>query len=41
VAPDGTTFLMLRRAAAAARAVPGQVNLLNVFEELKRRVPSR
>ena len=42
VAPDGTTFLMLRRDAPGAGAVPGQVNLvLNVFEELKRRVPSR
>ena len=42
VAPDGTTFLVLRRDAPGAGAVPGQVNLvLNVFEELKRRVPSR
>jgi serine/threonine-protein kinase len=42
VAPDGTTFLMLRRNAPGAGAVPGQVNLvLNVFEELKRRVPRR
>jgi len=42
VAPDGMTFLMLRRDAPGAGAVPGQVNLvLNVFEELKRRVPSR
>jgi WD40 repeat protein len=41
VAPDGTTFLMLRRDAPGAWAVPGQVNLvLNVFEELKRRVPT-
>jgi eukaryotic-like serine/threonine-protein kinase len=42
VAPDGTTFLMLRRDAPGAGAGPGQVNLvLNVFEELKRRGPSR
>ena len=42
VAPDGMTFLMLRRDVPGPGAVPGQVNLvLNVFEELKRRVPSR
>lgn len=42
VAPDGTAFVILRRAAPGAGAVPGQVNLvLNVFEELKRLVPSR
>jgi Tol biopolymer transport system component len=42
VAPDGKTFLMLRRDAPGAGAVPGQVNLvLNVFEELKRLVPGR
>ncbi len=36
------TFLMLRRDVPGPGAVPGQVNLvLNVFEELKRRVPSR
>jgi Tol biopolymer transport system component len=42
VAPDGTTFLMLRRDAPGGGTVPGQVNLvLNVFEQLKRREPSR
>jgi Tol biopolymer transport system component len=42
VAPDGRMFLMLRRDFPGAGAVPGQVNLvLNVFEALKRRVPSR
>ncbi|NOT27643.1 MAG: serine/threonine-protein kinase [Acidobacteria bacterium] len=42
VSPDGTTFLMLRRDAPGAGAVPGQVNLvLNVFEGLKRLVQTR
>ena len=42
VSPDGTKFLMLRRDAAAAGAAPGQVNLvLNLFEELKRLVPTK
>ena len=41
VSPDGTTFLMLRRDTARAGAAPGQVNLiLNLFEELKRLVPT-
>jgi eukaryotic-like serine/threonine-protein kinase len=42
VSPDGRTFVMLRRDAPRAGAVPGQVNLVfNVFEESKRPVPSR
>ena len=42
VSLDGTKFLMLRRDAAGAGTAPGQVNLvLNVFEELKRHVPTK
>ena len=41
VSPDGTRFLMHLRDAARAGAAPGQVNLvLNLFEELKRLVPT-
>jgi hypothetical protein len=42
VSPDGTKFLMLLRDAATAGSAPGQVNLvLNLFEELKRLVPTK
>jgi Tol biopolymer transport system component len=42
VSPDGTKFLMLLRDAASAGSAPGQVNLvLNLFEELKRLVPTK
>jgi serine/threonine-protein kinase len=42
VSPDGTGFLMLLRNAAPAEAAPGQVNLvLNLFEQLKRIVPTK
>ena len=42
VSPDGTKFLMLLRDAAGAGTAPGQVNLVvNLFEELKRLVPTR
>ena len=42
VSPDGTKFLMLRRDAAGAGTAPGQVNVvLNLFEELKRLVPTK
>jgi hypothetical protein len=42
VSPDGTKFLMLLRDAARAGAAPGQVNLvLNLFEQLKRIVPTK
>lgn len=38
VSPDGTTFVMLRRAGAGT--APAQVNpVLNLFEQLKRIVP--
>ena len=40
--PDGTKFLMLLRDTASAGSAPGQVNLvLNLFEELQRRAPTR
>ncbi len=42
VSADGTKFLMLLRDAAQAGASPGQVNLvLNLFEQLKRIVPTK
>lgn len=42
VSPDGTRFLMLLRNAAPAGAASGQVNLvLNLFERLKRIVPTK
>jgi hypothetical protein len=42
VSADGTKFLMLLRDAAPAGAAPGQVNLvLNLFEQLKRIVPTK
>lgn len=42
VSPDGTKLLMLLRDAVRAGAAPGQVNLvLNLFEELKRLVPTK
>jgi hypothetical protein len=42
VSLDGTKFLILLRDAAGAGTAPGQVNLvLNVFEELKRHVPTK
>jgi serine/threonine-protein kinase len=42
VSADGTKFLMLLRDAARAGAAPGQVNLvLNLFEQLKRLVPTK
>ena len=42
VSPDGTRFLMLIRDAQGAETAPGQVNLvLNLFEQLKRLVPTK